>query len=101
MPSSTHLPSNANQVVGITEIQLNEDRGPLEQLKSGKEKQKLISALDGDVIQTLVIDAWPQSPIPLPYKEEACPAGEDDGRIMPPNQRVIYVALLPNLTLMS
>ena len=43
--------SDANQMIGITEIEFCEDFSPLELVKNGGHKWEWVPVLDGDVIQ--------------------------------------------------
>ena len=61
-----------DQMISVAEIQLGEDGGPLQQLKSRGDEWEGILVLDRDLVQTPVIDTRTQGLVLLFYKEEPC-----------------------------
>ena len=63
---------DADEVVGVAQVQLGEDCSILEQLEGRGDEWQRVPILDGDVIQAPVVNAGSQRLIFLLDKEEPC-----------------------------
>ena len=63
--------SDADQVVGVSEVQLGEDGRALQKLKGGSHQGKGVLVLNGNLVYAPIINARSQGSVLLPDKEES------------------------------
>lgn len=71
---------NPHQVLGVVKVELGEDGSVLQKLESRRHQREGVPVLNGDVIQTPIVNAWPQGFVFLLHKgnpwEGSFPAGD-------------------------
>lgn len=80
---STVCLSDADQMIGISEIQLGENGNTLQMLEPHCYEWKVLSVPYGYVFKPMVIYAGSQRLIFLAHKEKPAPAREKEGQIIP------------------
>lgn len=75
-----HLPfvplPDPHQMVGVAEVELGEDPGPVEWSESSIEERQRVFIPHSNLVEGPVIDLRPQRPILLLDKEKAGPTGK-------------------------
>lgn len=61
-----------DKMVGTSQVELGEEVGPVEQTKGSVQERERVPILNSDLIETLIVIAWPQGTILHLDKEKSC-----------------------------